>query len=515
MKVFIHFLIIVSISAGSARAQTVQTYNLEKEFPPFGTPPSNSASHAASRNDTLWFGTSRGLTQTADNGDAWLYFRSDDAFQPHGIYSVHLGQSAVWAATGYIKDTDVGSQQSGSGLTYSRDGGRTWTYVEQPMDDYDVDTLDYGVNKIPALGITTDAANVTYSISSLGDEVWIASFAGGVRRSNDFGLTWDRVILPPDTLDEISPGMDLRFALSPIAGQLVPEGYLNHRVFGVHVARDSSIWVGTANGVNRSTDGGSSWRKFNHQNQVNGLLGNWVIKIADQELPGGRTRIWTTNWRAEERDEIFGVSYTDNHGETWTNVLHNIRAYDFAFRDSIVYVATEEGIMRSDDNGMTWVISGSIVDPVHGHRFVIREVLSVTTASTHVWVGTSEGIARTAEFPTGRFGSDWTIYRTFTPVTGTGTTYAYPNPFSPSITSTRIHYDTDGTDGTVTIDIYNFEMRRIRSVIRDAPRIGTREHDELWDGTDDGGTIVPNGVYFYRVSVNGNDERWGKIMVLR
>jgi len=515
VKLFLIYIFLTFIVCFPIRAQTVTTYELETDRENFVRPPGNSASHATSRNDSLWFGTGRGLTLTLDSGDSWMHFRQDEAFQPHGIFSIHLGSSAIWTSTGERIETTVGSQPAGSGYTFSRDGGNTWHYVEQPIDDYSADTLQYGDNQIPTLGISTTVNNITYSISSLGDEVWTASFAGGLRNSNDFGETWQKIILPPDTLDYISPDLELQFALSPIAGQIIPEGYLNHRVFAVHVAGDSSIWVGTANGVNVSRDGGISWQKFNHQNQINGILGNWVIKIADQKLPDGALRIWTTNWRAEDPDEMYGVSYTEDSGETWTNVLHNVQAYDFAFRNSIVYVATEEGVLRSEDGGETWEGSGSIVDLETRQRLITREVLSVATTSDYVWVGTSEGIARTEDFPGSRFGYDWKIFRTYTEVAGTDNTYAYPNPFSPSLTVTRIHYDTGDSEAEVSIDLFDFGMNHIRTLINKADRSENQEHDEIWDGKDDNGSIVPNGVYFYRVSVNGDDSRWGKIMVLR
>jgi len=515
LKIAIIVFLISFFGSLSLNGQIVTTYSISSERGPFAKPPGNSASHATSRADSIWFGTGGGLTRTIDSGSSWTHFRADDAFQPHGIFSVHLGTSAIWTSTGYRKETTAGSQQAGSGYTYSRDGGETWTYIEQPLDDFDVDTLDYGENKIPVLGITTDAANITFSISSLGEEVWTASFAGGLRKSNDFGETWEKVILPPDYLDTIHPDSTHDFALSPIAGQLIPEGHLNHRLFSVHVASDSTIWAGSANGVNVSHDGGISWRKFNHQNQIDGILGNWVTKIADQTLPDGTVRIWITNWRAEDPDELYGVSYTDDHGESWTNVLHGIQVYDFAFHNSTVYVATEEGAKKSDDGGRTWEGSGSIVDNELRQRFVTREVLSVAATSGYVWIGTTEGIARTDDHAGSRFGYEWTIFRTFEEVAGKDETYAYPNPFSPSITDTRIHYDTNGQNADITIEIFDFALNRVRTLIRNASRSGNHEHDEIWDGKDNNDRIVPNGVYFYRVLINGNNERWGKIMVLR
>jgi ligand-binding sensor domain-containing protein len=487
--------------------------NIDGEIFPF--PPGNSAAHVASRNDTLWFGTGRGLTRTVDAGITWEHFRSDEAFMPHGIFTVHLADQSVWVSTGYSKETTAGSQQAGSGYTYSSDNGMTWNYIPQPLDPYDIDTLLYGENKIRALGISTDVSNITYSISSMGEEIWVASFAGGLRKSTDYGNTWERVIIPPDYLDTIHPDDDLSFTLSPVAGQLTNEGYLNHRVFSVYIASDSSIWVGTANGINRSIDGGISWRKFNHQNQINSILGNWVIRIAEQRLDDGAIRIWTTNWRAEDPNEQFGVSFTDNHGETWTNLLHNLRAYDFAFRGNIIYIATDEGILRSDTDGKTWNTSGTIIDRESDQRFVSREVLSVASVDQFVWAGTGEGIARTEDTGDQLFGYTWKIFRTYTPVAGAGSTYAYPNPFSPGFSTTRIHYDTDSRDAVVSIEIFDFAMNKVKTLIRNADRTGLYEHDEIWDGKNNDGSIVPNGVYFYRVLIDGDEGRWGKIMVLQ
>jgi hypothetical protein len=58
-------------------------------------------------------------------------------------------------------------------------------------------------------------------------------------------------------------------------------------------------------------------------------------------------------------------------------------------------------------------------------------------------------------------------------------------------------------------------MHRVKTVLRDAPRSGVQERDEIWDGNDETGSLVPNGVYFYRVTVSGGDPAWGKVMVVQ
>jgi len=113
------------------------------------------------------------------------------------------------------------------------------------------------------------------------------------------------------------------------------------------------------------------------------------------------------------------------------------------------------------------------------------------------------------------FGQTWEVIRAYQPVGRTASTYAYPNPFSPDDEVVRLHYSVGSTQGTVTIEIFDFGMNRVRTIVKDAPRSSSFEYDEIWDGRDDENTQVANGVYFYRVVINSGDPTWGKIMVLQ
>ena len=59
-------------------------------------------------------------------------------------------------------------------------------------------------------------------------------------------------------------------------------------------------------------------------------------------------------------------------------------------------------------------------------------------------------------------------------------------------------------------------MNYIRTVIQNVQRQrGENGPPDFWDGKDDAGNIVPNGVYLYRVDVDSNEPLFGKILVLR
>ncbi len=472
-------------------------------------PPSNSVSHLATSGDTIWAGTGKGLARMTGSIGTWESFRSVTEFARPGIFAIAVKPGLVWTSTGFTQDVDDQSVQTGSGYTYSTDQGVTWTARPQPVDAVDDSLVTYGTNTVRFLPVTVDEQNVTFDVALSDSFVWIASWSSGLRRSSDLGETWNRVVLPNDALSSISPDDSLGFYY------IDPRQQNNFLLFSVFVQNDTTIWAGSAGGINKSTDGGSSWSKFNTINQASPLLGNWVIGIDGQPIDSVY-RIWTTNWPADlELGEQYGVSYSEDGGRIWKNLLHGIRAYDFAFRDSIVYIATDEGVFRTDDGGLSWTRSGTIIDQATGQRITDPSFFSVDVVGDTVYCGGSDGLVRTVDDGTGSFGRSWDILRTYQPVGASANTYAYPNPFAPDEEIVRIHYSTGGTSASVTVEVFDFGMNRVRTIVRDASRSGTGEHDEIWDGSDNQGRQVANGVYFYRVEIDGRDPAWGKIMVLQ
>jgi len=472
-------------------------------------PPSNSVSHLVASGDTIWAGTGKGLARTTGSTGTWESFRGVTEFARPGIFAIDVKPGLVWTSTGFTQGVDDQSVQTGSGYTYSTDQGVTWAARPQPVDAADDSLVTYGTNTVRFLPVTVDEQNVTFDVALSDSFVWIASWSSGLRRSSNLGETWNRVVLPNDFLSSISPDDSLGFYY------VDPRQQNNFLLFSVFVQNDTTIWAGSAGGINKSTDGGSSWSKFNTINQASPLLGNWVIAIDGQPIDSVY-RIWTTNWPADlELGEQYGVSYSDDGGRIWRNLLHGIRAYDFAFRDSIVYIATDEGVFRTDDGGLSWIRSGTIIDQATGQRITDPSFFSVAVIGDTVYCGGSDGLVRTIDDGSGSFGRSWEILRTYQPVGASASTYAYPNPFAPDEEIVRIHYSTGGTSASVTVEVFDFGMNRVRTVVRDASRSGTGEHDEIWDGTDSQGRQVANGVYFYRVEIDGRDPAWGKIMVLQ
>ncbi len=415
----------------------------------------------------------------------------------------------TWCATGYVEVTQTaGNIQTGSGYAYSTDNGSSWHSASQPLDDGADSLVAYGANTVHFLPIVVSEQNVTFRLAVTDSAVWVASWSSGLRKSTDNGATWKRIVLPSDTLSSVSP-------TDPLNGYVVdPRVNNNFLLFSVYVESPSIIWAGSAGGINRSSDGGVSWRKFTATNELNPVLANWVVAIRGQRRGSG-TRIWTANWPASSSTETFSVSFTDDSGMTWTNSLVGVKVYDFAFKDSIVYAATDLGLYRSSNSGASWITSGSIVDPTRGNQVTSSAFYAVGVVGDTVFGGNADGLVRTVDNAFTPFGSSWDVLRTSQPVGSPSKTYSYPNPFSPKHETVRFHYPLGRPSATVTIEIFDFGMHRVKTLLRDAPRSGAQERDEVWDGRDDSGAVVVNGVYFYRVTVGGGDPAWGKVMVLQ
>ena len=450
-------------------------------------PTSNAINDIRIVGSDVWVATGRGLTWTGDNGETWTTTTRADGLGKGGVSALAVRDGVIWVATAFDTTTELGTFPAGGGLSYSTDDGQTWYWISQPVDPRDV--TEYRPT-------TTHIQNLTYDIALTDSAVWIASFGGGLRRSTDFGETWEVVTVDGYPFDAL--------------------GYLTHRVFAV-IFDGEALWVGTAGGVHKSTDGGRTWTTFNHQNQSDGISGNFVVAIAHQRIDD-KEIVWAATVEALGETEYRAVSKTEDGGLTWTVMLEGEFAHNFAVDDSTVYVATDNGLYKSLDLGKTWAAFPPIFDVETGEGIYTTEMNAVGVGSEHVlWVGSSDGLARSLDG-----GLSWTVFRAFRVpgVEGTPETYAYPNPFSPLRHNVmggdgyvRFQYRTTGST-RVTVRVYDFGMNLVRTVVEEKDRFGSGDYAEVWDGRNDVGDMVANGVYFYKITLTGKNPLWGKVMVV-
>jgi len=480
------------------------------------TPLSNSILDIIAIGDTIWLGTSRGVSVSFDRGETWENFYGTSPFGTDNASALGYDNGIVWAATATTVEGVAGeSVSAGTGLKYTNDNGLTWTAFPQPIDDPDSTTVKYGNNTLQALPVTVEEQNVTFDIAFTPGTVWITSFAGGTRKSTDKGETWQRVVLPPDYLNSISPNDTLDFCLSPVGGSFCTEGNLNHRAFSVISIDNTTLYVGTAGGINKSTDNGISWIKFNHQNQNQPISGNFITALAYNNLTN---TIWAATWKAEGTSEFYGVSSSDNGGVSWKTFLSGERTHNFGFKNFDVIAATDNGAFRSTNQGSSWILPTTIIDTISDptSKIFLHTTIyySADAEQNDVWLGSNDGLIKLEE--SGLWTGLAKVYLAAQPLENNTSTYCYPNPFSPNQEQLKIIYSTDNKSASVTIRVYDFSMNYVRTVLQNVTRIrGIEGPPDFWDGKDDAGNIVPNGVYLYRVDVDSNDPLFGKIIVLR
>jgi len=451
-------------------------WRLNQQADPLTGLRSNSVSDIVIHRSDIWLGIGKGLARSRDGGQTWVTYTNANGLPRGGISAIVVTDSIIWVAAAFDSLTeDAGRLPTGGGLSYSTDDGKTWTHVPQ-----------FG---------PTPVQNVTFDIALRQNQVWATNFGGGLQRSTDRGRTW--TVVPPDT-----------FLFDPL-------GNLNHRAFSI-INADGVLWHGSAGGINKSLDGGNTWTNFSRQNQVRPISGNFVVAIGQQKWRG-REYIWAATVNAEDPNETKAVSLTEDGGYSWRVTLEEEFAHNFAFDDSIAYVVTDNGLFKSIDFGRTWAKFAPVIDNAKGEQFLTTEYFAVAASPGRVWTGGPDGVATTVDD-----GRTWSIQRGSIRAgeSGEPRTYAYPNPFSPfrhnqfrEDGNVRFQYHTTRPT-KVTIKVFDFAMELVSEVVNQKDRPIAGQFAEIWNGRNSRGDVIANGVYFYRLELEGEGTFWGKVMVL-
>lgn len=487
---------------------------------------SNFISDILVKGDTIWFGTGKGISRTADNGITFQNYYDLKPFGTDDVSGLAVYKNYVAVATAVSQTINGNSVPTGTGIKVSSDYGVTWSAYPQPVDDRGDSILVYGANNIYALAITVPQQNLSYDVlitkkNTTSDSVviWITSWAGELRKSTDNGATFKRVLLPPDDLDSIYPGGTYNFQYNP---RDVSPGNDNHKCFSITSTNDSTIFVGTAGGINRSTDWGVSWRKFafNNTGSGSGISGNFVVGLQVQKYSNKQIVWGATNAGAQRtgNGQFNAVSFSTDGGNTWANTLQDdaVFSHNMGFKDSIVFIATDNGIWRSEFTppNFSWSKPSLIYDETSRDKVTTSLFYSMGSKGDSLWIGSGDGLCRISETGAPWTGK-WKIFRAYQNLTSTNETYAAPNPFSPDDELLRIFFKTGKTQSDVTIKIFDFGMNPVRTVIQNATRKDAGVLFVIWDGKTDDGRQVANGVYFYRIEIDKDQTVWGKILVLQ
>lgn len=357
------------------------------------------------------------------------------------------------------------------------------------------------------------AAIPAYEIGFQDSALWLGVF-DSLLFSGDNGLTFKSVLVR-DTVTKLSLARRSVLAL---------------------LTDSASVWAGTTNGAAFTTsDSGQNWGVFRTEKEEAHKVQRYFFSLTNPTVPGNfgvvlgvqksgvNKAVWFGSHTTDIAGERSGVARSTDDGVTWKSdsTFLDILAWNFAFWGDTVWVASSSGLFRSPDMGQTWEpvpIAG--VDAYSGAATSFSDVVEILSVrqinGTTVWAGSTDGAAVSFNL-----GQDWKIFRRFASTgTGPGTAgaeiYASPVPFSPSrgLGVCRFHYRPT-VNSNVTIEIFDFAMRRVKTVIHDAPRSAGLQYDtDSWDGKNEKGGEVANGTYFFRIDFGG-EKKWGKLVVLK
>jgi hypothetical protein len=488
-KIILLFSLYLSVMLSSP-AWAYINYSLEE---PFSGLAGNSVVEIIYDGVNVWVGTGNGISYSPDGGATWLSFDHTNGLNQDGVSAIGYKDSTLWVAISYNQIIDGVPIPYGAGFNKTTNLGQTWDKLfPEPEQASQVGKLAY---------------DITFSDTT----VWAACFYGGLIRSRDKGLNWENVFVDSTSKVDYDSGYY--------------EDYRN-RLFSVvaDTSNDTTfIWAGTAAGIYKfvytTADTADTVIGYVQGDTLSPISGNFIVALAVQNY-GSKKIIWAGTQPTYSGS--YAASYTTDGGATWILTLEGDKIWNFDFSgngsggpDSVIWAATSSGLKKSTDLGQNWEVKNFMQDKDRPDQQILStEFYAVRVVDDSIiWVGNFDGLAKSTDY-----GNTWKVFRSFVPIGASEAkdSYAYPSPFSPLIANgaTRIHYKPK-SDGDVTIKIYDFEMKLVKTILENTYRTGGVEYDQVWDGRNDKGDVVANGIYFFKIEGPGSQEEWGKIGVLK
>ena len=389
------------------------------------------------------------------------------------LFSLNWSVNAQWSQTTIPTGFDVRSFSSmgtnlfvgtyGGGVLLTTNNGINWTAVNN--------------------GLTNPLVN---SLISVGSDIYAGTYTGGVFKSVNNGANWSVVNNGLTSLLVQSfclMGSNL-FVSTATGGVFFTNNggsNWNQVIGGLPMLNVTSlcvmgtnIFAGTVGGVYLSTNNGTNW------SNTNVILNNkstWGMAVIGSNLFAA----------TYDYANGGGVYYTSNNGVNWNSINGSIPTHytkTLCVSGNNIFVGTASGVYLSTDNGASWInknqginnndtvntlfIANSYIFAGISHRFAwkrtLTEALDVRNLST--------------EIP-----NEYTLSQN------------YPNPFNPT---TNINYKLP-KDGFIKLVVYDALGREMETLVNEKQTAGT------YEATFDASKLT-SGIYFYRLTAENFSE---------
>lgn len=367
-------------------------------------------------------------------------------------WAAGLGRiETVWAGAMTPDTVYLGSRSGGFWKTV--DGGNNWHSTTQDL---------------PAMGVVDIEVHPERP-----SDVWIltrhaAGYSYGLLKSTDFGETWN------------TTGLSYT-QQQAYAGEFV-------------MATKDSFYVTTNGGIQRSTDGGTTWASC-----YNGNMITMAIHPANSQI------LYAFD------NNLGTVRRTSDGGQTWTN--HSVpgnNGYPFfatsPAQPNTVWVGSGSGIFRSTDTGLNWTFV--CADPTNSGIMT----LGVSgTQPNDIYAGSLSHYKSTDGGATWSMYSDWVNYF--------GSNYIHADMRVFRTWGNRIYAGTDGFLGYSSDNGQTWSTINQGVGVKEFYRIGcsAMDADDVVGGTQDNGTsVMQDGVWHEWIGADGmqahfdynNPETW-------
>lgn len=255
------------------------------------------------------------------------------------------------------------------------------------------------------------------------------------------------------------------------------------------------------NWTSYNEDGVPQWNHSTFQWDTNGRITqetieisldslNWVNdeKITHEYIAGDNTTadIFVSNFSHQMPLAMIGVYNGPNYGKQSQSLTQSWNNNQWVNRYKEVFTYTADNVItnvtESKWQGGNWVNNGKNDYLYDSNANLIDDTYSIWVSNA--WKNDTRSLYNWSTYTAN---SDNTI------IPQVFSLNAYPNPFNPL---TTISYKLEKAS-SVSIKIYNLKGEAIRTVLTTSQAKGN--HNTEWDGTDDWGKNVSNGVYYIKL----------------